>query len=97
MRIALASSVEPDVIAACDRQIGRRIIHLLVESALHGSQTDGSVHILARKVKGVVLLRAASRLGMQEFVHEEEPDSRLDIAPLSALVEAARRYACRRP
>jgi hypothetical protein len=90
MRIALASSVESDVIAACDRQIGRRIIQLLVECALHGSQADGSVDILARKVKGVVLLRAASRLRIQEFVHEEEPCSRLDVASLRALVEAAR-------
>jgi len=90
MGIALNSSMGPDVIAACDRQIGRRIIRLLVECALHGSQADGSVDILARKVKGVVLLRAVSRLRIEGFVHEDEPDSRLDVASLRALVEAAR-------
>lgn len=88
MRVGLGLSVEPDIVAACDRQTGRRITQRMIECALHGCQPNGSVEVLARKTKGVALLRAASRLRNQEFAREEEADNRLDTASLRALVEA---------
>jgi hypothetical protein len=87
-KVVLASAVEPDVAAACDRQIGRRILHLLIDCGLAGSQAGGVVHVVARRLRGVVLLRVVSALGTLDD-EGAEADVRFDIAALRALVEIA--------
>ena len=88
MQIALTSTIEPDLAAACDRQIGRRVLHLLIESALSGSEGGGTVHVIARRLKGVVLLRVTSEVGTGAL-GGAETDDRLDGTALRNLVESA--------
>jgi hypothetical protein len=85
----LTSAVEADIAAACDRQVGRRILHHLIDNALNGSEAGGAVHVLARRLRGVVLLRVASELGSDASGAEGRSDEPLDVTALRSLVEGA--------
>ena len=69
-----------DVAAQCDQQVGRRILHLMTELAVARSRTGGTVRILAKAVRGAVLLRATT---------EAEGDSRARAAPNADLSAVA--------
>jgi hypothetical protein len=86
-KVALTSAIEPGLAVACDRQAGRRIAGLLVDAALNGSTLGSAVNIVARRLKSVLLLRAASRLG--DVRENSEPDDRFDVTALRSLVEEA--------
>jgi hypothetical protein len=56
--ITLNSRAEAGLAASCDQHIARRLASLLVEASLNASQSGGDVSIVARRLRGVVLLRA---------------------------------------
>jgi hypothetical protein len=86
-KVALTSAIEPSLAIACDRQGGRRIAGLLVDAALNGSTPGGAVNIVARRLKSVLLLRVASKLG--DVCENSESDDRFDVTALRSLVEGA--------
>ncbi len=59
-KVLLTSTADADLAVLCDRQIGRRILTLLTEAALSQSEAGGAVDVVARRLKGIVLLRVAS-------------------------------------
>ncbi len=88
-RVRLTSVAEADIAATCDRQVGRRILHYLIDNALNGSEAGGAVRVLARRLRGVVLLRVASVLGADASDAEGRSDDPLDVTALRSLVEGA--------
>jgi hypothetical protein len=82
-KVLLTSAVDSGIAATCDRQVGRRMIGHLIETALNGSGAGGVVHVFARRLKGVVLLRVATDVGRDA----RDMDERLDVAALRTLVE----------
>jgi hypothetical protein len=56
-RIAITSALEPATAAVCDGQTGRRILHQLIDHALANCEANGAIHIEARRLKGVALVR----------------------------------------
>ncbi len=57
----LISSVEPGTAAKCERQTCRRILLLMIESVLARCDAGDALHLTARTVRGVVLLRITGR------------------------------------
>ncbi len=57
--VLLFANVEAGVTARCERQIGRRILCLMVECALNGSSGGDVFHLTGRAMKSVTLLRLA--------------------------------------
>jgi hypothetical protein len=87
--MALTSTIEPNLAVACDRQIGRRTVSLLIDAALNGSASGSTVEIVVRRLKGVVILRASSEPGAQVSEGSESDDDRFDVTALRSLVERA--------
>lgn len=85
----VTSAADPGIAAACDRQVGRRIVHLLIDSALGGRQAEGAIHIVARRLKGVVLLRTTTSPRKRAIKIERSSKDRVDMAALQALVDGA--------
>jgi hypothetical protein len=86
--VSLSSVIEPGLVITCDRQVGRRTVGLLIDAALNGSTRGSAVEVVARRLKGVVLVRASSKSGTGARENAESED-RLDIADLRLLVEGA--------
>ncbi len=59
--VVLSADVESDLWARCDRQVCRRILHLLIDGALHQSGPECAIALSGRGLRGVVLLRLAVR------------------------------------
>jgi hypothetical protein len=59
--VILTSSVERGTAARCDRRICRRVLVLMIESALIRCDSGEALHLTGRTVKGVVLLRITGR------------------------------------
>jgi len=55
--IKLMSRVDPGLAASCDRRAARRMAHLLIEAGMNASVSGCEVGIVARRLRGVVLLR----------------------------------------
>jgi hypothetical protein len=87
-RVTLTASVDANLLVACDRQVGNRILCQLVDCVLSGSEAGSFVKVSGRRVKGVGLLKAESAAGM-DAVGIAESDDRLDIASLRDLVDSA--------
>ena len=86
--IPLTLAIEPGLAIVCDRQVGRRIVGLLLDTALNGSTAGSVVDIVARRLKSVVLVRVSSASGA--YAGETiESDDRFDITALRSLVEGA--------
>ncbi len=83
--IALTSEIAPCLRAACHRQIGRRIAHLLIEHAEGAAAGGGAIRVDARRLKGIVLLRIAFDSEKEEAAPGDPPK----LAALRALVEEA--------
>lgn len=88
-RVQITSSVEPYLAIACDRQIGRRILALLVECGASGCAAGGSIEFSARRVKGVALIRAAGSLGSEANITTVLAEDSPAIDTLRTLVEDA--------
>jgi len=71
--------------AACDRQTLRRIACLIAASAIAASPSGGSVRLTARRLRGAILLRAASEKA--EGAPALADGSSGDLATARALVE----------
>ena len=87
-QVALSSSLEANLLVACDRQVGRRILRQLVDCGLNGSEAGGRVSISGRRVKGVGLLRVESEPGTDPADVINACD-RPDISTLRELVDSA--------
>lgn len=59
-KVSMTSAADPELAAACDRQVGRRIVHLLIDGGLDGCDPDGAIQLVARRLKGTVLLRTTT-------------------------------------
>jgi hypothetical protein len=88
-RLRVTSAGDPGIAAACDRQVGRRIVHLLIVSALDGCEANDTVHIFSRRLKGVVLLRTTTSPRKRAIEIERSSEDRVDMAALQALVDGA--------
>jgi hypothetical protein len=88
-RILLVPTVDPDVAAACDRQIGRRIVSHLLETLLTASRPTATIHVLARRLKGVVLIRAQCEAAAEESGSCEGSPVEENIATMEGMVEEA--------
>ena len=75
------------ILVACDRQVGRRIAHLAIESALATSGACGTIRVDARRLKGIVLLRVTSERA--EDADDEDAEDTSELATLRALVDDA--------
>jgi hypothetical protein len=89
-RLRLASAIDPVIAAVCDRQVGRRIAHLLIANALDACERDGAVRIEARRLRGAVLLRTTTSPWMRATGIEVKGESSADMAALDALVGEVR-------
>lgn len=58
--VGIASTAEPGLAINSDRQVGRRIVTLLLEYGLNACAAGGTIDLGARRVKGVALLRVAA-------------------------------------
>ncbi len=87
--VRLTATTGTDILAACDRQIGRRIFHHLLAGVLNGSKAGDTVRVDVRRLKSVALLRVASEPGDDSGNPHIEPDERLDVGTLRTLVEGA--------
>ncbi len=85
--IALASACERGLEIACDRQLGRRVARLAIEGALATNRTGGTIRVDARKLKGIVLMRVAVELTLDD-VEIEARDS-IELAMLRVLIDDA--------
>ena len=86
--ISLTHEIDGDAPAACDRQIGRRIAHLMTESALGGCPAGGAIRVDARRLKGIVLLRVTSDIGIADPETDTVAADPLKLATLRTLIEA---------
>jgi len=87
-RVRLTSAVDPTVAATCDRQVGRRIVHLLIDGALDSCAAEGTVHIVTRRLKGVVLLRTTTTLPRKPAIEfGRSSEGKLDMTALQTLVD----------
>ncbi len=64
--VTLSAAVEGDLWARCDRQVCRRILHLMIDGALAESRPDGAIALSGRGLRGVVLLRLALRFASDD-------------------------------
>lgn len=55
--VLVTADVEEGIAAKCERQLGRRVAFLMMEAALTQSQPGDALHLTARALKGVALLR----------------------------------------
>ena len=88
-RAALTWDVGDGIWARCDRQICRRIVVLMLEGALPQSGPGDHLHLTARTLKGVVLLRLAVRPGPGSPHFLESAEGNISLAVLHQMVEAA--------
>jgi hypothetical protein len=84
--IKLICSGDSTIAVACDRQLCRKVLHSLIGEVVDVSPLGASVHILARGVRGAVLLRVSSTAPAQVGVGVvwEVPD----FAPVRSLIDA---------
>lgn len=86
--VAFTSAVEEGISAACERQICRRILVLMIEGALTRSDPGDALQLTGRAMRGVALLRVARMPGAsggQDFDVNQLDDFRA----LRELVEQA--------
>jgi signal transduction histidine kinase len=84
--VTLADDSDSDLAVACDRQLCRRIVKLLLDDAVMRTRPGGTVSISARRRKGVVLLRISSDSALDAVIGMEAPGS-LELAAAESLVE----------
>jgi hypothetical protein len=58
--LALACEGDCEIFAACERSACRRILHLMIDTAISVSAGGGLVRVAARRLKGAVLLRVSA-------------------------------------
>lgn len=80
--IEFAVARDAGIVAACDRQVGRRIAHLAIESALAMCSGGGVIRVDARRLKGIVLLRVTSETSDDDYAEDVS-----ELATLRALVD----------
>jgi hypothetical protein len=85
MGIGIAVACDDALLAACDRQVGRRVAHLAIESALAASGAGGAIRVDARRLKGIVLLRVMSERADDAV----DDDDASELATLRAVVDDA--------
>ncbi len=83
--IALAAACDRGLDVACDRQHGRRIARLAIDGALATRRTGGTIRVDARKLKGIVLLRVAVELALDDAAIEARDP--IEFATLRALID----------
>ncbi|MGH6925504.1 MAG: hypothetical protein ACRED5_17390 [Propylenella sp.] len=88
-QVLLASAVEEDVFLRCEERLGRRIVVLMIESAIKLSGTGDVLHLTARALKSVVLLRIANTRGNAQAGCEPSAETRAALAALRQAVEDA--------
>jgi hypothetical protein len=88
-RVLLTSAVEERAIARCDRQICRRILVLMIESALTRSDPGDALQLTGRTMPGVALLRLVRVSISSDRQAAPDLDRQDDIAALRLLVEQA--------
>jgi len=85
MGIGIAVACDDALLAACDRQVGRRVAHLAIESTLAASGAGGAIRVDARRLKGIVLLRVMSERADDAV----DDDDASELATLRAVVDDA--------
>jgi len=85
MGIGIAVACDDALLAACDQQVGRRVAHLAIESALAASGAGGAIRVDARRLKGIVLLRVMSERADDAV----DDDDASELATLRAVVDDA--------
>jgi hypothetical protein len=86
-KLRLTSEVDATIAAACDRQVGRRIAHLLIDNAVEGCEAGGTIRIAARRLRGVVLLRTITSPRSHAMKSSGCSEGRAEMAALEALVD----------
>jgi hypothetical protein len=84
--VRLIADAPDQLAAACEPQVGRRIVSTMLDRAVMRARNGGTVSIIARQGRGVVLLRVA----IEDFLEEENGGaSEIDgkLATARALVE----------
>jgi hypothetical protein len=91
--IGLSLNVEAGAAAVCDIQLGRRILRGVIDAAIKESRDDTELDISARRLRSVVLIRAACRRDPAADVGSDTEMSgkcrRESDAALHSLAEAA--------
>ncbi len=85
--VAFAVACDAELVAVCDRQVGRRITHLSVEAALAAGRAGDAIHVDARRLKGIVLLRIT--LESMGDADAADADGAFEFATLRTSVEDA--------
>lgn len=85
----LSFFADPDLVAACDRQVGRRVAYLMLDAGLNGCGFGGAVALSAQRKKGVALLRITTLPQKDATNIETGPRGQHDVAELQGLVESA--------
>jgi hypothetical protein len=88
-RVLLTSDVEDDIAARCERQICRRLLFLMIEEGLMRSNPGDALHLMARALKSVVLLRLVRVSGSDNEEQAESAENDENIAVLRRLAEEA--------
>jgi len=85
----LSFFADPDLVAMCDRQVGRRMACLLLDASLNSCMSGGAVAISAQRKKGVVLLRITTLPQKDARNIQTGLRDQHDFAELQGLVESA--------
>ena len=86
-KLRLTLEIDPAIAAGCDRQVGRRIAHLLIDNAVKRCEAGGAIRIAARRLKGVVLLRTTSSPRKDAMESSRCSEGRAEMTALEALVD----------
>jgi hypothetical protein len=85
----LTANVEEGIAARCDRQLCRRILFLMIDSALARSGPGDALHLTARALKHVVLLQLVGARGPDDEQSAAGAKTDHDLARLRQLAEEA--------
>lgn len=86
--IELICSCPAGIVAACDQQTSRRILHVLIKGAIGQSRPADTVRITGKQLKGTVLLRVASIPELRASCPEARLPDLLSPAALRQTVES---------
>jgi hypothetical protein len=88
-QVLMTSAVEESMRMRCEERLGRRIVLLMIDSAVKQSAAGDVLHLTARAMKSVVLLRIASVGGSAEGGCRTGAEARAALAALRQAVEDA--------